>query len=226
MIETYRSSNVLVIDNFLPTKLARKVTKFTRDEAIYYGMHHSDFNRVLRFSDGEPYESPSVHLIVSPAGKVRLEKPSKRLEGPEAYSYPSDSEVDDVLKAVIKEKKRIAGVVGAAGVKWRHIFSRAYRYPPGTSLGWHSDQSPYTGAFIYFANSEWREEWGGEFLAVDEEKKSKRSKNKGMGLFFQPLPNRIVFLRGGTPHRVHKVIEAPLGRMSVSGFFVDLPYDP
>ena len=111
----------------------------------------------------------------------------------------------------------------------------------GTGLSWHCDAGPYTGAFIYYAHPTWNAQWGGELLVADgcgdyaqadrEDGRRHRLDNareneillrEGTGRYVMPKPNRLVYLQGGTPHRIMPVLPAAgqNPRVSVAGFFV------
>ncbi|GHJ48993.1 proline hydroxylase [Catellatospora sp. TT07R-123] len=113
--------------------------------------------------------------------------------------------------------------------------SAVWRYPKGSSLGWHNDWGGgRVGEFVLFLHPEWRPDWGGELVVLDEpaEHVSLTAKagsisveeyvlgSKGMPTMVAPKPNRIVFLQAGTPHTVKRV-EASWGeheRLTHTGF--------
>jgi Rps23 Pro-64 3,4-dihydroxylase Tpa1-like proline 4-hydroxylase len=105
-------------------------------------------------------------------------------------------------------------------------------------LGWHDDGEERTAAYTFYAHPAWAPEWGGELLIG-----TKRQDNTGRGTAFRrddtfdelsptvagvcagvfvvPLPNRLVVIRSGVPHRINRV-EMAAGtnwRVSIAGFF-------
>jgi SM-20-related protein len=56
----------------------------------------------------------------------------------------------------------------------------------------HTDGDEWTA--LFFLNSEWKEDWGGEFILYDETM-------DGLGYSIQPKPGRLVIFDGMIPHR-------------------------
>ncbi|MFO7567018.1 MAG: 2OG-Fe(II) oxygenase [Enhygromyxa sp.] len=160
-----------------------------------------------------------------------------------APSYPSDTPIDHVIRALLERPEVHEGLVREG---WDRISARAYVYPRETGLSWHvDDHELYAGAFIYYAHPIWNAHWGGELLIaeVDQggeddqqdddgelpimayrfetEEYSARLLEMGCGSFVMPKPNRLVLL-AGAPHMIARVSPAAGHnvRASVTGFFL------
>ncbi|WP_158913278.1 2OG-Fe(II) oxygenase [Caulobacter sp. S45] len=151
--------------------------------------------------------------------------------------YPSGTAVDRVIQQLLQPSPVITEIIGHPGETWARISACPFAYPVGTGIRWHTDRI-YSGAFVYYANMEWRPNWGGELLVggvVVEGPGVSPAHRRGLfgdehlqwgdkggaGVFIAPLPNRLVLIRGGTPHMVKRV-EPAAGdrpRVSVAGFF-------
>lgn len=157
-------------------------------------------------------------------------------------SYPSDTPIDHVIRALMDRPELHAGLVRDG---WDRISARAYVYPRETGLSWHvDDHELYAGAFIYYAHPIWNAHWGGELLIAELEPEppdpdpedeelpimayrfeteaySARLLEMGCGSFVMPKPNRLVLL-GGAPHMIARVSPAAGHnvRASVAGFFL------
>ncbi|MEL6428652.1 MAG: 2OG-Fe(II) oxygenase [Planctomycetota bacterium] len=177
-----------------------------------------------KLDDGVPLGGEE---IVTPPRDAELAEP-----GAEPGTFPSGTPLDAVLAAVL-------GVAGEAehlvGTDFARVTARAYVYPRGSALSWHSDDSAaYTGAFIYYAHPYWNAHWGGELLLADgavdagvmghrfdDHAFSEALLESGTGAFVAPKPNRLVLL-GDAPHMVTPVRDAAGSavRATVSGFFL------
>jgi hypothetical protein len=82
-------------------------------------------------------------------------------------------------------------------------------YRAGMALSWHSDDA-YAASYVYYAHPAWDSSWGGELVVAS-----------AGDVIIEPRPNRLVLLRGGTPHCIRKVEGTAGGafRASLSGFF-------
>jgi hypothetical protein len=137
--------------------------------------------------------------------------------------------------------ERLTPWVGRPSSDWIAVTATPYIHPPGVGMSWHADEVLYTGAFSFFVHPEWDAEFGGEFLVYDDSVKKSvtggwnnrlvdplslpASKVPGHtgGRFIEPIPNRLIVIKRGVMHKVHRV--SPLAgshvRASVTGFFLD-----
>ena len=206
----------VVFDDILDEQAFLRVAHYVRHEALLRSVHAGPdgYDRVFSFHDGQPLASAAILLEVK-RGKRRLRAGAPlALQGPDRYPYPSDCALDLVVESLLSRFDRFANLVGEPNRDWRTLSARAFVYPPGTSLDWHNDGGQVTGAYTYYANLEWRPEWGGELLI-------RAGETPDAGVFIQPRPNRLVIIRGNTPHKLCKVgvLAGNSGRASVSGFF-------
>lgn len=195
----------LVIDDFLPAKAFHAVQRFVTSEARLEFVNRVERLDVWSLDDGHP--------LLSPAIAKELDRDALRTGDGPFYPYPSGSALDTVLAAVIDQHARLQPWIGKRGRAWRTVTARAFVYPLGTGLDWHDDGGRYSGAFSYYAHETWRPQWGGELLIAVGKKMN--------GEFVLPLPNRLVVLKGGVPHKIARVSSSAGSnhRASVSGFF-------
>lgn len=125
-------------------------------------------------------------------------------------------------------------LTGKHGHDWGHFNGNAVLFPPGGALNWHSDKK-YVASYTYYCQSDWQRRWGGELLVLEdgpphwsppETGDAGSSQDSGVvsdvGYFVAPVANRLVVIRGATPHRI-AAVSAAAGenhRMSITGFFV------
>ena len=108
-----------------------------------------------------------------------------------------------------------SSVVGEQGGDWRTYTLTLYAYPQGAELNWHRDEGRYTGAFTFYLHERWEAYWGGELLVEES------GSPLGGGLFLPPTPNRLVLIKGGTPHKI-AAVSSRAGdhlRIAITGFF-------
>jgi hypothetical protein len=115
------------------------------------------------------------------------------------------------------------------------VSSAVWRYPVGSSLGWHNDWGGgRVGEFVLFLHPEWQPDWGGELVVLDEAAEhvslTPRAgsvsieefvlNSRCMPTMVAPKPNRVVFLQAGTPHTVKRVEASWSGheRLTHTGF--------
>jgi hypothetical protein len=129
--------------------------------------------------------------------------------------YPAGDALDKPL-STIRELAISSGVIGRPGTDWAGIIASIFRYEPGGGLIFHSDAASYNGAFSFYLHEEWYPDWGGFFMFS-----SGTLQDIDQGHFLIPKPNRLVLIRGGTPHNISGVV-SPNGqsRLALSGFFV------
>jgi hypothetical protein len=166
-----RTSQFHVYDDVLTEKTFEAVWKYVQLES-YVPVHHDEWAKVWRLSDGVPLGAPSA---------VLLEKP-RAAEGPVAGGparrgqtrfYPTGTALDRLLEAVVEHLDDFAELVGRRGADYENVSARAFLYPQGSALSWHEDDTRYSGGYAFYAHPEWRSQWGGELLIADESTRSK-----------------------------------------------------
>ena len=162
--------------------------------------------------------------------------------------YPSKTPIDLVIDAVVEHSEKFDEVLGPRGEGWELFSGFAQVYARGVGLLWHRDSPDNAGSYTFYAHPEWNVSWGGELLLLDDDAidpdsgvyfHQLRGEGKpwqphldnedasallmahGVGRMVLPKPNRLVVIKGGTPHCVAKVQPAAGNhcRASVSGFF-------
>lgn len=124
-------------------------------------------------------------------------------------------------------------VTGKQRDDWDRFNGNAILFPPGGALNWHSDKK-YAASYTYYCQNNWQRRWGGELLVLEEEPprwgtgEVEGDTDRGAGVvddvgyFVAPTANRLVVIRGATPHRI-AAVSAAAGenhRMSITGFFL------
>ena len=152
---------------------------------------------------------------------------------------PFNNPMDMVHKMVVAlAEQHFEEIVGKQGVDWHELFFTPYIYPAGTKISWHDDYG-YTGACIFYPHLECRPNWGGELMVAKAPSAEELNADKlapdfmtrkyidpilthyGMGLYFTPSPNRMVFTSGKVWHGINRVDSAAgdNARCSIVGFF-------
>lgn len=118
--------------------------------------------------------------------------------------YPSGTALDLVIASVLA---RLPEVEPWLGKGWQLLGAGPRHYPRGRGLPRHDD-ARFAGTFTLYVHEAWEPEWGGRLVV------------EGASEPVFPEPNRMVFLRAGTPHVVEPVTEAAGERlrMSVIGY--------
>jgi hypothetical protein len=145
----------------------------------------------------------------------------------------------DILSHIVGTlaEQYFSHIVGSKGVDWDEYFLTPYIYPAGTKISWHNDYS-YAGAAIFYTHKFWNPNWGGElFLAktsqeteaanpildsIERDSLTPILNQHGMGNYFSPLPNRIVFTKGKVWHCINRVDQTAgdAVRSSIVAFFI------
>jgi len=216
-------TSVNVFDDVLPEPAFRDLQAFAQQsqkESSLYGVG------IWQNNQENPLESPQTFfwsarpiealLSLLPPGVTRedLEKLG------DLKVCPSGTPVDALFEAIAARATAIQEQVGIAGENFVGIIAKVYAYRQGDKATWHTDSGPYSGAFVYYAHPGWKKDWGGQFLYNDEE--GMTDAGPAQGRFVVPLPNRLLVVRGGTPHTVANVSQSAgeNERLSVAGFFV------
>lgn len=215
------SESFVVIDDALDTE------RWTEVWSLFQFAELSPVSRTAgawKLDDGVPLGGDE---IVTPGRDEPLGE-----AGSDPARYPSGTALDHVMEAVLGAAGEARHVIGDA---FERVTARAYVYPAGTALSWHSDDSSlFDGAFIYYAHPHWNAHWGGELMIAegaetdgimghrfDDHAFSEALMERGVGRYIAPRPNRLVLL-GGAPHAVAPVRAAAGAavRATVSGFFL------
>lgn len=175
------------------------------------------WQKVWRINDGEVLGSNSYYHTKAPFG----------------------NEMDLLHQTIIYlAREHLKDIVGEEGKDWKEVNLMPYLYPVGTKLSWHDDYG-YSGACIFYPHPKWDAHWGGELFVAKTPPDYKasggdlltRSQNSdmlnvyGMGVYIAPVPNRLVFTRGGVWHNINRVDQAAGDniRCSVVAFFMKEP---
>lgn len=209
---TFKDSDYAVIDGvFDSDSFTKFVHYFNKLDFAYRSL--TGWQKVWRLSDG---------LILSSSPYY-------------ASRAPHDSMMD-ALNVMVGSLavQYFAPIVGKNGEDWDDYFLTPYIYSSGTKISWHNDLG-YTGAAIFYAHEKWDPNWGGELLVAKTNPKKMVSfpdpidrsglapilNEYGLGTYLSPLPNRIVFTKGGIWHSINRVdpVAGDALRCSVVAFF-------
>lgn len=234
MRTTYEDGDVLVLDDVLPPEPLEALWHAVRN-AAYEPAHTGTPGSPWRPTDGQPLRA------VQNAAAWVADPPTGSALG-RTLVHPTGSPLDPVLDVVLAARDRLTPWVGEAGEDWRVVSACPFMYPQGAALSLHTDagNQQHTGAYTFYVHPTWSVEWGGELLvypgnaAAEEVYETTRSPrfrpgawdeildHPDGGRFFVPKRNRMVVVRGGTPHKVARV-DPSAGynmRASVNGFFL------
>jgi hypothetical protein len=207
------NERVVVYDDVLPMKELVALREFLGGAKYTTPMLAGGYSTAWRPSDGQPLCSSPFHMSDAPFGS-----PLDQLVGPANEAAARHPNVirpyDDVL-------------------------IRTYVYARGMKLSWHTDGC--AGAFTFFAHPRWSATWGGEAFIAEAPplKEYHRDKSlerewpkpeweddyvagRGVGIWIQPKPNRIVLTSQTAYHSVNR-IDDDAGehvRVSITGFYV------
>jgi 2OG-Fe(II) oxygenase superfamily len=238
-----------VYDDVLSEKDFRAVWNYVQLES-YVPVHHDEWIKVWRLSDGVPLGAKAGVLYERPNAGPGEDPKGTRI-------YPTHMAIDRVLETLMDHAEQFSELVGKRGVDFDNLSARSFLYPQGTGLSWHEDAVGYTGGFAYYAHPEWNVQWGGELLVADESARSlkladdrlpmltrteeglKLSKirippfldnarqnsalgQRGMGCYITPKPNRLVVIGAGNAHMINRVHSAAGDhvRCTIAGFFI------
>lgn len=185
---------------------------------IDFVKHNQNLIKVWKISDGEIFGG----------------------ESHSSKKFPFNSPLDFVHNTVYYlAKNNIQDLVGKEGEEWTEIIYRPYIYPVGTKISWHND-SGYTAACIFYCHREWSPFWGGELMIANTPNSEQYPELKsspddlfskdytkpflnyfGFGQYITPIPNRMVFTKGGVWHGINRV-DVAAGenlRFSIVAFF-------
>lgn len=173
------------------------------------------------------------------------------LTGPKSYgetgkpgpAYPTGTPYDLFFASVERHREVITDFLGIDEESLKYVLA-AYLYRAGWALPWHEDigeGAEYRGAFSYYLHKEWRGNWGGELMILNDERLHEPGENTidlafsqgtglyppshvagGIGTFIAPKPNRLVVMRPKVLHAINTV--SPLAgenmRLALAGFYL------
>jgi hypothetical protein len=245
MRTTFECSQFVVFDDVMPEREFEEIWRYLQFVRLAGVDSVYDQDSPWPISDGRPLTGEMAVAAAKPGGLRR------RLDGEAAagLAYPTGTALDHVFEKLLCLLPQVEAWVGKTGEDWNRISATPYVYPSGTALSWHADGSPFTGAFTFYAHPVWKAQWGGELLVADGSRKlpysrsatpaphsleeklgyrfDKRAMNEhlsrpGVGRFIMAIPNRLVVLAGGNPHKVARVDPSAGDRVraTISGFFL------
>ncbi len=218
---TFADHQVMVIDDFIDPSSFEAVSRYT--QAIRYPGKMRLIGYDVKYS-----LRAGIHLTqqgMSEAPELAREMASRRV----VSALPTGDAADLVTDRFATIADMIRDTVGAPDEQWLGYTRDVFCSKGGAGLRWHCDADTYCGAYVFYASSNWDADWGGELCLkpipnVDLRQMSRHDKVKELdaGCFFFPRPNRLILLRGGTPHKVTPVdAKAGMPRYTITGFFLN-----
>ncbi|MFJ3235691.1 2OG-Fe(II) oxygenase family protein [Streptomyces sp. NPDC086787] len=124
--------------------------------------------------------------------------------------------------AILQELRSHPDLFGTAGEDWSVVGFSFWQYPAGSRLGWHNDVATgRQGEFVFFLHEEWKASWAGELILLDVDPAAINLDTTGMSPLevveakaslashaltaIVPKPNRLVLVKEGTIHCIHRV---------------------
>lgn len=216
----------LVIDDLVPLAERDELHRHTMNDTYFYE-NSFEWNRVWHPLSG-------MSLLTGPKSYGETGKPGVK--------FPTMTPYDYFFRAVERNQALIADFLGINVDQVRYVMS-AYLYRAGWGLPWHEDigeSGEYLGAFSYYMHKEWRGNWGGELMILNDERlyttdngmdlafsqgtglRAPSHVEGGIGAFILPKPNRIVVIRPKVLHSINSVstLAGENMRFSVAGFFI------
>ncbi|MET7717248.1 2OG-Fe(II) oxygenase [Streptomyces sp. NPDC005407] len=125
-------------------------------------------------------------------------------------------------QAILRELRAHPDMFGTPGGDWSVVGFSFWKYPAGSRLGWHNDVATgRQGEFVFFLHEEWRASWAGELILLDVDPAAIEVDTAGMSPLetveakaslatqaltaIVPKPNRLVLVKEGTIHCIHRV---------------------
>ena len=203
-----RTSYFAVLDDVLPAHEFARLGKFMAEEE-YAFVHATGWFKTYSVEDGNPLE-----------GRTYLSQGLS--EGQANHAWPTGKAVDSLIECLEGLLDDFPDIVGRRELDWLLFTARPFLYPRGTSLSWHNDEDlelPRSGAFAFYTHGEWRSSWGGELLVAPP------GRERDLGFFILPMPNRLVLVQAGVEHTIRPVHLAAgeAMRSSIAGFLVRPP---
>lgn len=216
----------LVIDDLVPEAERSDLHRHAMNDTFFYE-NSFEWNRVWHPLSG-------MSLLTGPKSYGDTGKPGAK--------FPTSTAYDSFFRAVEKNGSVITGFLGIGLDQLRYVMA-AYLYRAGWGLPWHEDigeDGEYLGAFSYYLHREWRGNWGGELMILNDERRhavdggidlafsqgtglrAPSHVDSGIGTFILPKPNRLVVMRPKVLHAVNSVssLAGENMRLSLAGFFL------
>jgi hypothetical protein len=236
--KVHHAAEAVIFDDFLPDAVFERLHAFCVKTDYEHINTKGPISRAWHVHDGFPLRST-----------LNAFRYSDGVEAPGgAHVYPTGTDLDAFLDALLEIGPEVASVTGEQGKDWAHVSATAWLYPPGSGLSMHDDGSGvYSGAYVYFMNPEWRLHWGGLLLLMEGEGNRLLYEHRaevdqidfyrrkwlhmnqmdallmehGFARCIFPKRNRIVFIANNAYHMVTRVNEAAGDhlRMSIAGFY-------
>jgi len=210
-----------VFDDVLTGEQFNELFLFVQDQP-FIPVHMNKWAKVWSLTDGSPYISRSFY-------SASLTNPDCTDDEDDFDIYPTGDSIDDLFHAINSIENDVVNLIGQQGVQWARYSAAAFVYPLHSGLSWHTDDKNYTGAFTFYLSPVWETEWGGELfiqtpietVSGNNAVQSDDNPDASLGYYIAPKPNRLVIIKGGTPHKINPVSAAAgdRGRYSISGFF-------
>lgn len=210
-----RHSDFVIIDNLLPEDQFEKICEVV--ETLSYRQTTAGISIWGPIGDENPKQGVTCYAWPSESLGLPSGVNLRARNGTPICVYPGGTPLDWAFQALKRHAQNAEQIIGREEHEWAGIICIPYAYGSGTKAPWHTDEEVYTGAFIYYVHRTWQNDWGGELLIEDPHM------NSGEETFVvSPVPNRLVLLRGGVPHRVERIALKARNhyRRSLSGFFV------
>lgn len=210
-----RHSDFVISDNLLPGDQFEKICEVV--EKLSYRRTTAGISIWGPVEDENPQQGVTCYAWPSESLELTSGVHLRARDGTPVCVYPSRTPLDWAFQALKGHAHHAQQIIGREEHEWVGIFCIPYAYGNGAGAPWHTDGDFYSGAFIYYVHRAWEKHWGGELLISDRPTNSEEET-----FVVCPVPNRLVLLRGGIPHRVNRIaLEAEDHyRRSLSGFFV------
>lgn len=236
-VKTLETPEIIVYDNFMPDEDFEKIYQHMTMSDYKHINTSGNVSRVWNIDNGFPLRSNWNRYYRVPG-----------LEVPTENDYPQQKPTDKFIERINQYAPQVQHVIGAPGVHWAHYSVTSWLYPQNTGLSLHNDGSgAYSGAYVYYANKQWRIHWGGLLMVMDAAANQAMEDHKlefnphvfhkdkwlhetshndyimeaGFARAVFPKCNRIVFIAPDAYHIVTKVLPAAGDnvRMTLAGFF-------
>jgi hypothetical protein len=221
MIPSFSTDSFAVFDDFLVPEHLEAVRQYLADERFTHLRNVWKPNHYYRLVEGDPLVGPTVYY--------------NHPKVPSGFSsYPCGKSSDFVVESLIKAVDSLTPWVGSRGSTWDFLSCTPYLYPVEAGLAWHDDAKDRSGSFVLYLHDEWKSSWGAELLIASDVGGRKATVRRYQGVdtdlghYVAAVPNRLVVIKAGTPHRL-KSVSVNAGenlRISMTGFFQPLPLPP
>lgn len=219
-IKSFFNHQVLVIDDLLAPKEFARLSGYATGRSYLGRRNFSGYRMSYALQN-------VIHL--TPGGMQHAPALAEEAAARRVIATMPTGEPPDLVTDRFEElSELIAPTVGRTDCDWYGYTRTMFRSKAGAGLPWHSDAGIYSGAYIFYASPTWDADWGGELCAqsgicTDLHGRSRDDKVALLngGTYFYPRPNRLVFIKGGTPHKVSAVdASAGVHRHTITGFFL------